>query len=193
MLTQHLLRARGFLRLEALQWTQALFKSHPCLLPWEWFSSEPSSSATECRQYNLPKRWLWKLWPCWHVFSGGPRRGPGALSKCWCLNPAPTSLSSTSSFHYHWICFRWGDSTFHSCLGASTAPLPLKEQRLVVGSWSLLLVRSHLNPAFILRQELWPQHTPELSFTLKSEGFDGKRIGLNCGQLLLLAQLLYCL
>lgn len=91
MLTQHLLRARGFLRLEALQWTQALsLNPIPVLLPWEWFSSEPSSSQLQnAGKYNLPKRWLWKLAMLARVQWWDPGGVLGALSKCWCLNPAP--------------------------------------------------------------------------------------------------------
>lgn len=161
--------------------TGSLFESHPCLvplLPWEWFSSEPSSSQLQnAGKYNLPKRWLWKLAMLARVQWWDPGGVLGALSKCWCLNPTP--LSSTSSFHAIGFGFRWGDSTFHSCAWVPRQLLfHWKEERLVVGSWSLPLVRSHLNPAFILRQELWPQHTVWTpSFYTEVRGFDGRRLG----------------
>lgn len=92
----------------------------------------------------------------------------------------PTSLSSTSSFHNIGFGFRWGDSALHSC---AWVPQQLlfhgKEERLVVGSWSLLLVRSHLNPAFILQQEPWPQHTVCFLFTMKSEALTERELGWN--------------
>ena len=73
--------------------TGSLFESHPCLVPlwpWEWFSSEPSSSQLQnAGKCNLPKRWLWKLAMLARVQWWGPGGILGALSKCWCLNPAP--------------------------------------------------------------------------------------------------------
>ena len=73
--------------------TGSLFESHPCLvplLPWEWFSSEPSSSQLQnAGKYNLPKRWLWKLAMLARVQWWDPGGVLGALSKCWCLNPTP--------------------------------------------------------------------------------------------------------
>ena len=92
----------------------------------------------------------------------------------------PTSLSSTSSFRNIGFGFRWGDSALHSC---AWVPQQLlfhgKEERLVVGSWSLLLVRSHLNPAFILQQEPWPQHTVCFLLTMKSEALTERELGWN--------------
>lgn len=105
----------------------------------------------------------------------GPRTGQVPLRKCWCLSSdSRPAWATTPSRHQlcprHLTRSQWRRLSPLPCyvLVSQTAPFHPKEERWVMRSWFLQLVRVPTNMTSLLRQEVWLQHGASVLVTLKS-------------------------